>query len=90
LIPDFSKLEEITGFLTITFFAEVITHLPSLTVIRGNTLVANYAFIVYYNSLTKFIFFPKLTTILKGGVRVNRNRLLCYVNTVKWTSIVKV
>lgn len=89
IYPDFKKLREITGFLVITFFNDVFEHLPSLSVIRGNQLVANYAFIVYFNSLCKFIYLPNLTTILHGGVRINRNKILCYANTIRWKSIVK-
>ena len=89
-VPDLSALQEITGYLVITFFAEVADLLPSLTVIRGNDLVGNYAFVVYFNTFTKFIYFPNLTTILNGGVRVSMNKILCYVGTVRWKSIVKV
>ena len=88
--PNLDKLEEITGFLVITFYGEVADLLPSLTVIRGNNLVGNYAFVVYFNSITKFIYFPNLTTILNGGVRISMNKILCYVSTVRWKSIVKV
>ena len=33
-------------------------------------------------------FFTGLTHILKGGVRIEKNRNLCYVNTINWKSIV--
>ena len=29
-----------------------------------------------------------LTHILKGGVRIEKNRMLCFVNTISWESIV--
>ena len=88
--PNLRRLKEITGFLVITFFGEVADYLPSLSVIRGKNLVGNYAFVVYFNSITKFIYFPNLTTILNGGVRISMNKILCYVSTVRWKSIVKV
>ena len=87
---DFPKLREVTGYVLIVFHHfETFDLLPSLSVIRGKHLVSNYAFIVYLNEL-KGIYFPNLTTILHGGVRIERNSRLCYADVIRWKSIVKV
>lgn len=86
----FRKLREVTGYVLIVFHQfETFDLLPSLSVIRGKHLVSNYAFIVYLNEL-KGIYFPSLTTILHGGVRIDRNSRLCYADVIRWKSIVKV
>lgn len=91
VVPLFKHLREITGYLVVTFFSQDIFELlPALSVIRGKQLVQNYAFVVYFNSRMKGIRFPSLTTIYQGGVRIDRNKQLCYVDSIRWKSIVKV
>lgn len=86
----FPLLREITGFFAITFYQQRTFNLiPNLSVIRGVNLIGNYALVVYFNDL-KWMYFPRLTTILHGGVRIDRNIKLCYAESVQWKSIVKV
>ena len=88
--PYFPYLREITGFLVIGLFNEGrFNILPSLTVIRGQQLLGNYALIVYYCIELKEINFSSLTLILHGGVRIERNNKLCYVDSIRWKSIVQ-
>ncbi|XP_057302388.1 putative insulin-like peptide receptor [Hydractinia symbiolongicarpus] len=85
----FPLLREITGFFAITFYEQrTFDLLPNLSVIRGVNLIGNYALVVYFNGL-KWMYFPRLTTILHGGVRIDRNIKLCYAKSVQWKSIVK-
>uniref|UniRef100_T2MGU8 Tyrosine-protein kinase receptor n=1 Tax=Hydra vulgaris TaxID=6087 RepID=T2MGU8_HYDVU len=87
--PYFPKLREITGYLLISLCTLKFFHLfPGLTVIRGGDLILNYALVIYYNEI-KEVYFPSLTTILNGGVHIGRNHRLCYVNTIRWKSIIK-
>ena len=89
--PYFPNLREITGYLVISIYCQTTFDLfPALSVVRGDNLLGNYALIIYYNDEMKQIFFPSLTTILHGGVRIARNSRLCYVKTIRWKSIVKV
>ena len=89
--PYFPELVEITGYLVITLIKlETVDIFPSLSVIRGKNMVANYAVVVYHNNDLKALYFPNLTTILKGGLRIARNSKLCYANGVRWKSIIKV
>lgn len=88
--PHFPHLREITGYLMIGLFnQDRFTILPALTVIRGHRLLGNYALIIYYCTELKEINFSSLTTILHGGVRIEKNNNLCYVDGVKWSSIVR-
>ena len=56
---------------------------------RGEQLLGNYALVVFYCDELKEISLTSLTTILHGGVRIERNGKLCYVDGIKWSSIVR-
>ena len=82
--PYFPNLREITGYLVIGLYdGDRLNILPSLSVIRGLQLIHNYAFVIYYNQDLKEVSFSSLTTILHGGVRVDRNYKLCYVDGIR-------
>lgn len=86
----FPKLTEITGHLLISLvygkrsLKEVF---PNLAVIRGRELFLGYSLVIYENDGLEEINLPSLTTILDGGVRIEKNINLCYVKTVRWKSI---
>ena len=43
---------------------------------------------MYRNEHLEEVGLTGLTTIIRGGVRVNKNPLLCYVDTVDWGAMV--
>uniref|UniRef100_A0A0X3NPX8 receptor protein-tyrosine kinase n=1 Tax=Schistocephalus solidus TaxID=70667 RepID=A0A0X3NPX8_SCHSO len=83
------NLREITGYLVIydlTGLESLSTLFPNLTVIRGQSLIYNYALVIRSTTL-KYIGLPSLRVIQRGGVRIDLNANLCYVRTVNWTEI---
>nr|CAD30260.1 putative insulin receptor [Echinococcus multilocularis] len=83
------NLREITGFLVIYDLMGLdglATLFPNLTVIRGRSLISNFALVIRSTSL-KTIGLPSLRVIQRGGVRVDLNTNLCYVRTVNWSYI---
>ncbi|XP_071744037.1 insulin receptor isoform X2 [Lepeophtheirus salmonis] len=87
----FPKLREITDFFIMynaNAFESLATLFPNLTVIRGDDLVMNYAFVVIYCNNLYEIGLRSLTHILRGGVRIEFNTRLCYVHTINWDMIV--
>ena len=92
----FPLLTEITGHLLVTFIIpENMDNLkdifPKLAVIRGrpSNLFFAYSLIIYNNKGLRYINLPSLTTILHGSVRIENNIYLCYVDTIRWSSIMK-
>ncbi|KAE9552632.1 hypothetical protein FO519_004145 [Halicephalobus sp. NKZ332] len=88
--PVFENLREITGSVLI-FGVRGLTTLgrifPSLRIIGGQSLIMNYALVIYQNQDLKTIGLDKLTVIRNGGVRVKDNFELCYAETINWDSI---
>jgi hypothetical protein len=58
-------------------------------VIRGHKLVQHYALAIYQNAKMENVGLPSLTHIMNGGVRIEKNPSLCYVDTVDWNKIVQ-
>ena len=88
----FPKLTEITGHLLISLLYNVEdlkTIFPNLAVIRGGHLFLDYALVIYQNDGLKQINLPSLTTILSGGIRIEKNINLCYAKTIRWKSVMK-
>lgn len=86
----FPKLTEITGHLLISLVygkRSLKEIFPNLAVIRGRELFLGYSLVIYENDGLEEINLPSLTTILDGGVRIEKNINLCYVKTVRWKSI---
>ncbi|XP_043588860.1 insulin-like peptide receptor isoform X2 [Bombus pyrosoma] len=86
----FPKLREITGYLLlyrVNGLKTLSNLLPNLEVIRGNILLADYAFMVYEMQNLQEIGLKKLTEISRGGVRIEKNPALCYSN-LNWNLIV--
>ena len=86
----FPKLTEITGYLLVSLVygeRSLKEMFPNLAVIRGKELFLDYSLVIYENDGLQEINLPSLTTILDGGVRVEKNINLCYVKTIRWESI---
>ena len=85
------NLVEVTDFVLL-YRADEIDSLeslfPKLSVIRGHKLVQFYALAIYQMKNMVRVGLPSLTHIMNGGVRIEKNPLLCYVDTIDWTKIV--
>jgi len=85
------NLTEVTDFVLLFRADEIIsleTIFPKLAVIRGHKLVQFYALAIYQMKNMETVGLPSLTHIMNGGVRIEKNPRLCYVNTIKWKKIV--
>ncbi|KDR13786.1 hypothetical protein L798_12081, partial [Zootermopsis nevadensis] len=88
----FPELREITHYLLlyrINGLRSIGKLFPNLTVIRGETLFLNYALVVFEMIHLQELGLYSLTDILRGGVRIEKNPLLCFVDTVSWDLIAK-
>ncbi|XP_069181921.1 insulin receptor [Procambarus clarkii] len=88
----FPELVQITGFLLIyrvSGLRSLGQLFPNLAVIRGMTLHQNYALVIYDAMDLESVDLYSLTDILRGGVRIQNNFNLCYVNEVNWSIIIK-
>ena len=85
------NLVEVTDFVLL-YRADEIDSLeslfPRLSVIRGHKLVQFYALAIYQMKNMVRVGLPSLTHIMNGGVRIEKNPLLCYVDTIDWKKIV--
>ena len=86
----FPELREITGYLLL-YRTQGLRSLgrlfPNLAVIRGHTLFFNYALVIFEMRHLQEIGLSSLTHIIRGSVRVEKNPLLCYVDTIDWDLI---
>lgn len=88
----FPRLTEITGHLLISLIygqRNLKDIFPNLAVIRGREMFLDYSLVIYENKGLEEINLPSLTTILDGGVRIEKNINLCYVDTIRWKSIMR-
>ena len=86
----FPLLREITGYLLlyrVMGLKSVGEIFPNLSVIRGQQLFFNYALVAFEMEQLEDIALPSLTSILRGGVRLEKNKALCYVDTIDWNMI---
>ena len=85
------NLVEVTDFVLL-YRADEVDSLesifPRLSVIRGHKLVQFYALAIYQMKNMVRVGLPSLTHIMNGGVRIEKNPLLCYVDTIDWKKIV--
>lgn len=89
----FPKLREITGHLIVTFLADVKSLseiLPNLSVIRGQVahLYQDYALVVYLNDELRTLGLNSLTVVKQGGIKIGLNPKLCYLDRVRWESLI--
>ena len=86
----FPQLTEIAGYLMvykISGLKSVSQFFPNLVTIRGGELFKTYALIINGNPDLEDIGLSHLKTITSGAVRIEKNSMLCYVNTVDWSTI---
>lgn len=86
----FPLVTEIAGYLFIykvSGLKSVAQLFPNLEAIRGGELFKNYAMVLYGNPDLENIGLNHLKGITKGAVRIEKNEVLCYVNTVDWSAI---
>ncbi|CAL8087146.1 unnamed protein product [Calicophoron daubneyi] len=85
------ELREISGALLLYGVDNIRTLgglFPNLTLIRGQTSLFDYSLVIKSTSLQE-INLPSLRLIESGGVRVETNDQLCYVNTVNWKTLLR-
>jgi insulin-like growth factor 1 receptor len=61
---------------------------PNLRVIGGQSLIMNYALVVYQNQDLKNVGLTKLSIIKNGGVRIAENSRLCYARNINWDNMI--
>ncbi|XP_064474784.1 insulin-like growth factor 1 receptor [Ornithodoros turicata] len=86
----FPMLREITGYLLLYRAGGLLSLgqlFPNLAVIRGSTLFMNYALVVFEMEHLQQLGLSRLTAILRGSVRVEKNPQLCFTDTVNWEQI---
>ena len=86
----FPLLREKTGHLLLyrVYGLKTLRYIfPNLAVIRGQDLFYNYALVAYEMPDLEEIGLVSLTTIMRGAVRLTKNRRLCYVDTIDWSRI---
>lgn len=86
----FPELVEITGFLMLYRISGLKTLsrlFPNLAVIRGRDLFKDYALIIYEMIELTDIGLKSLAVIERGNVRIEKNEMLCFVDTVNWKQI---
>lgn len=87
----FPLLIEVTDYI-IVYQASHLRSLgqifPNLSIIRGRKNFEGYALVVYFNPHLEELALPKLTMI-GSGVRIERNDMLCFVDTIDWSQIVR-
>lgn len=86
----FPLLTEITDFLLVfrvNGLKSIGKMFPNLSVIRGNALFNNYALVIYEVFQLEEIGLKSLQYIGRGAVRIEKNPLLCFVDSIDWTAI---
>lgn len=88
----FPHLREITGHLIVTFVDDVTSLsdiLPNLAVIRGRVekQFQGYALVVYRNKGLQNLGLNSLTLIKQGGIKIEFNQKLCYLDYIRWQSL---
>jgi len=87
----FPKLREITDYLLIyriVGLRSIEQLFPNLSVIRGRNLFFNYGLVIFDMPDLEDIGLYSLTSIVRGGIRIEKNPRLCYVNTLDWKEII--
>lgn len=90
VIKSYPLLTEVTEYVFIfrIFGLQSLSQIfPNLSIIRGTKLFEGYALLVYHTHLEN-IGLSKLTAITRGGVRIENNYSLCYVETIDWSRII--
>lgn len=80
-ITEFFLLYRVTGLKTLAKL------FPNLRIIRGNSLISDFSFIIFQMMDLQEIGLKSLTQIARGSVRIEQNPKLCFVNTIDWSKI---
>lgn len=86
----FPNLVEITDFLLLyrVYGLKTLSNIfPNLSVIRGQKLFFNFAFVAFEMMDLEEIGLIGLTVIERGAVRLEKNPMLCYIDTIDWSVI---
>uniref|UniRef100_A0A1I8N6N6 Tyrosine-protein kinase receptor n=1 Tax=Musca domestica TaxID=7370 RepID=A0A1I8N6N6_MUSDO len=86
----FPMLVEVTDFIIIYqvgYLRSLSQIFPNLSIIRGRTNFEGYALFISSNSHLEDLGLSKLTMI-GSGVRIEKNKMLCFVHTIDWSQIV--
>ena len=89
----FPALREITGYLAIVHIYNSANQVtveklfPNLAVIRGQEQILHYSLVIVRTNLKRIVL-PSLMQIQSGGVRIDNNERMCYVQTIHWRAIV--
>ena len=86
----FPELVEITDYLMlyrVNGLKSLSKLFPNLAVLRGHSPFHNYALIIYELQDLIEIGLPSLQVIHNGGVRLTRNPLLCFIQTIDWNRL---
>lgn len=86
----FPNLVEITDYFLLyrVYGLKTLSNLfPNLSVIRGQKLFFNFAFVAFEMMDLEEIGLIGLTVIERGAVRLEKNPMLCYIDTIDWTQI---
>ena len=84
------KLREITGYLFLyrVYRLRSLRNLfPNLAVIRGQELFFDFALILYEIEDLEDLGLSSLTVISRGAVSLEKNRELCFLDTIDWDRI---
>lgn len=90
LTRTYPLLTEVTGFVIVFRVPNLVSLsqiFPNLSVIRGNILFESYALVVFQNHHLSDIGLYNLRSIVKGGVRIEKNSFLCFAESVNWKRI---
>ncbi|CAG2239090.1 CD220 [Mytilus edulis] len=88
----FPNLVEITDYLLLyrVYGLKTLSNIfPNLSVIRGQRLFFNFAFVAFEMMDLEELGLIGLTVIERGAVRLEKNPMLCYIDTIDWTRIAK-
>ncbi|XP_041035673.1 insulin-like growth factor 1 receptor [Carcharodon carcharias] len=84
----FPKLTMITEYLLIfrVYGLESLRDLfPNLMVIKGVSLFFNYAMVIFEMPHLREVGLHRLTNIMRGDVRIEKNQELCHLSTIDWS-----
>ncbi|XP_033991067.1 melanoma receptor tyrosine-protein kinase-like [Trematomus bernacchii] len=94
------SIQEVGGYVLIAMNEASVVRLGNLRLIRGQTLHEEYALLVMsnynrnrtsvtrnYTSGVREVQLSSLSEILRGGVKITHNPLLCNMETIQWGDI---
>lgn len=86
----FPELTEVTDFVLlyrVNGLKSVGKLFPNLRIIRGNDLIHGFSFVVFEMMHLEEIGLKSLLKINRGAVRIEKNPVLCFVETIDWSTI---